>query len=117
MIAWMRGSSEMRWKVARKSSKWPERTVTWYRRMAVKTIHIIGNRPNAAPCVAARAANWTGIPKKTAATMIATRTALRPAQCAFHFRTPRVTNTVTSGRSAMSAERARLSATGDRSGW
>jgi hypothetical protein len=29
MIAWMRGSSEMRWKVARRSSNRPLTTVTW----------------------------------------------------------------------------------------
>ena len=40
-----RGSSLMRKKVRRRSSKRPEMTVTWYIQMAPSRIHEIGNRP------------------------------------------------------------------------
>jgi len=77
---------------------------------------MIGKRPKTAPSVAARTASWAGIPKKITATRIATATAVRPAQWAFHFSTPRVTKIVTRGIRATRADTARLSATGEISG-
>ena len=80
--------------------------------MAVKTIHMIGKRPKTAPSVADRTASPTGILKNSAATTIATRTDVRPAQCAFQRNHPRVTKTVSNGSKAMSAEMTRLPPTG-----
>ena len=79
-MATTRGSSEIRWKVERRSSKRPLTTVTWYIQMAVSTIHVIGNRPKTAPWVPARRASWTGILKATTATTSAEASAARPAQ-------------------------------------
>ena len=39
------GSSLMRKKVLRRSSKRPEITVTWYIQIAMSRIHTMGNRP------------------------------------------------------------------------
>ena len=65
--------------------------------MAVNTIHMIGNRPNTAPWVAERKASWNGICQAATATMMATATAVRPAQCAFQRSQPSVTKMVIRG--------------------
>ena len=107
-IARMRGSSETRPKVARRSSKRPDTTVTWYSQMAVSTIQVIGKSPKTAPWVPASSASPAGILNAKMATSRAVASEVRPAQCAFHFRTPRVKNITRRGRRATSADSVRL---------
>ena len=107
MIACTRGSSEMRWKAPRRSSKRPLTTVSWYSQIAVNTIHMIGNSPKTAPSVA-----------ESRASPAASRDDDRhhdrhgeraqPGEVRLHFSTPSSTKIVTSGSSATRADRARL---------
>src|SRR5664280_247496 len=79
--------------------------------MPQKTIHRIGMMPNAAPSVAEATAIPTGILKASQATMIATAREVTAAFQAAHFRAPKVTNIVSSGRTPTIADSARLFAT------
>ncbi len=71
--------------------------------IAFQTIHMIGNRPKAAPSRATSSACPNGIDQKMTAVRIATASEIRPAQCDFSFRPPSSTNSVASGIIATSA--------------
>jgi hypothetical protein len=80
--------------------------------IAVSTIQMIGNKPNAAPSPAASRACPAGIPKAKMATPRATASDANPACQAFQCSAPSSTKRVSSGKAATSAERARDPPTG-----
>jgi hypothetical protein len=62
MTAWTRWSSEMAPNERLRTAKRPVSTVMLWTQIAVTTIHMIGNRPKAAPSVADSAVWPTGMP-------------------------------------------------------
>src|SRR4051812_9977621 len=90
------------------TSNAPDFTVMLWIQIAFTTIHIAGNRPNAAPSRAESPAWSAGIRYTTRATAKASANPITEAIQAFSFRPPSRTNSTRSGKAASRAESHRL---------
>ena len=95
-----RTSSETIANARRSTLKYPAASVMLKIHRALMTIHMIGQKPNAAPSRPESSACPSGIGYTMTATSIATASAASAAQCAFKRTTPSSTNSVSSGRIA-----------------
>jgi hypothetical protein len=112
ITAWMRWSSEIAPNERRSTAKCPDSSVMLKIQIAFQTIHMIGNRPKAAPSSAASSAWPAGIPYASTATSSATSSDKSPAQCDLSLSPPSSTNSVANGIIATSALRNSESPTG-----
>ena len=117
MMAWMRWSGDKEPKARRSTRSYPVSSVIRKIQIAVNTIQMIGNNPNAAPSLAASRACPAGIPNAKMATASATTREATPACHAFQRRAPSSTNRVSSGNAATSADNASDPPTGLSTCW
>ena len=105
--AWMRRSSAMPTTDWRTMSNVPVSTVMAYTKIALSTIHPIGNNPYNAPSPTAASASDAGIPNTATATATAAPSPASAARCARTCQKPSSPSRTTTGNAATSAEGSR----------